>query len=290
MSTGLSEIPAGYVGITGPANSGKSTLFNVLCGSLISPVTAYPGTTRLPLTGISITRKSQICFVDTPPLEKEEDLGIFEWMDLICLVLDTRSFSTHLEQGYVQRLLDRTECPVILVLTFPDYFPAELRTALVSQVPSRQYFSSVVTVCPPRGDGIELLHKTITARLPFREKLFPENCKTLHSERFLVSEQIRKELYNILPTEIASHTAVQIEEFSFRDGKTYVRANLHVARHLSKGVVIGKRGQTLQKIVEASANSTRELLERQVYIDLWVKVREAWPDNPKDLLEFGYVC
>ena len=79
-------------------------------------------------------------------------------------------------------------------------------------------------------------------------------------------------------------------EVSFRDGKTYVRANLHVARHLSKGVVIGRRGQTLQRIVQASTDSTGRLLGRPVYIDLWVKVREGWPDNPKDLLEFGYVC
>ena len=290
MSAAHSEIPAGYVGITGPANSGKSTLFNVLCGNSLSPVTGFPGTTRLPLTGISVSRKSQICFVDTPPLEKEEHLEIFSWMDLICLVLDTRSFGTQIEQTSVTGLLDRTECPVILVLTFPDYYPATLRGALLSQVPSRQRFSAVISTCPPRGDGIRELHRAITSRLPLREKLFPEDCSTLHSERFLVSEQIRKELYNILPTEIASHTAVQVEEFSFRDGKTYVRANLHVARHVSKGVVIGRRGQTLQRIVQASTESTGELLEKRVYIDLWVKVREGWPENPKDLLEFGYVC
>jgi GTP-binding protein Era len=237
-----------------------------------------------------VNRKSQICFVDTPPLEKEEKLDIFDWMDLICLVLDTRNYSTHLGQGYVQRLLDRIDCPLILVLTFPDYYPSQLRTALVSQVPLRQHFSTVITVCPPRGDGIESLLRAITARLPMREKLFPDDCGTLHSERFLVSEQIRKELYNIIPTEIASRTAVQVEEFSLRDDKTYVRANLHVARHLSKGVVIGRRGQTLQRIVAASTESTGRLLGRPVYIDLWVKVREGWPDNPRDLLEFGYVC
>jgi GTP-binding protein Era len=283
-------IPAGYVGLTGPANSGKSTLFNVMCSNTISPVTGFPGTTRLPLMGIRVDRKSQICFVDTPPLEKEKELGIFDWMDLVCLVLDTRSFSAQLGEGYVTRLLDRTACPLILVLTFPDYYPAILRGALLSQVPERQRFATVKSVCPPRGDGVEELHRAITARLPMRERLFPEDCGTLHSERFLVSEQIRKELYNILPTEIASTTAVQVEEFSQRDGKTYVRANLHVARHLSKGVVIGRKGQTLQRIVLSSTESAGELLRRPVYIDLWVKVREGWPDNPRDLLEFGYVC
>ena len=290
MKPSHSEIPAGYVGLTGPANSGKSTLFNVLSGNTFSPVTGFPGTTRLPLTGISISRKSQICFIDTPPLEKEGQLDIFSWMDLICLVLDTRSFSTQIERDCVRNLLERIECPLILVLTFPDYYPANLRVAFLSQVPSRQRFSAVITTCPPRGDGIQELHKAITSRLPLRQKLFPEDCSTLHSERFLVSEQIRKELYNILPTEIASNTAVQVEEFSVRDGKTYVRANLHVARHLSKGVVIGRRGQTLQRIVQASTESTGELLDKSVYIDLWVKVREGWPENPKDLLEFGYVC
>jgi GTP-binding protein Era len=284
------DIPAGYVGLAGPTNSGKSSLLNALSGRQISPVTGFPGTTRLPLTGISITGRAQICFVDTPPLEKESDLDIFRWMDVLCLVLDSRKLNEQIEEEHVHELLDRVDCPVVLALTFVDYYPETLRTALNFQASTLKLVSSVITVCPPRGDGIAALKKSITSLLPLRQKIFPEDCTTLHSERFLVSEQIRKELFNILPIDVAARTAVQIEEFSFRDGKTYVRANLHVARHLSKGIVIGKRGQTLARIVLAASASSQNLLSKQVHLDLWVKVRESWPDNPRDLLEFGYVC
>jgi GTP-binding protein Era len=81
-----------------------------------------------------------------------------------------------------------------------------------------------------------------------------------------------------------------VEEFSFRDGKTYVRANIHVARHSSKGMVIGRKGLTLQRIADMASEAAKELIGRSVFLDLWVKVRESWPENPVDLLEFGYVC
>ena len=127
-------------------------------------------------------------------------------------------------------------------------------------------------------------------QLPRRERLFPSGCSTPHSERFLVSEQIRTQLYGMLPPDVAASTAVQVEEFSFRDNKTYVRANILVARHSSKGMVIGRKGVTLQSISEHASAAAEALLGRAIYLDLWVKVREGWPERASDLMEFGYVC
>jgi len=286
------RINAGYLAIAGPANSGKSSLFNSLIGRTISPVTPGRGTTRLPLSGICHDPGSggQVCIIDTPPLASAMGLEIMGWMDAACLVIDATRLDEDLAAPVTEGFLDLfSGRPVLLCLTHVDHFPPGFRQALVNQACLARAFAGAHAICPPRGTGVPGLLRDILRSLPPRRMLFPEGCTTLHSERFLVSEVIRTELFRVLSEEIATATAVQIEEFSMRDSKTYVRANLIVSRHSYKGMVIGRRGQTLQKITDCAAKGAEALLERTVQPDLWVKVRESWPDNPHDLLEFGYV-
>lgn len=284
------RIQTGYAVIAGSANTGKSSLFNTLVGKAISPVTPQQGTTRLPLSGVCHGEGGQVCLIDTPPLRSALGLDMLDWMDLACLLIDAVKIDEELESGEVAELLSRfSDRPVILCLTHVDFFRQHLWKALLYQACLHHGFSDAVALCPPRGTGRDQVLASITRRLPARRRLFPDSCTTLHSERFLVSEIIRTELFHVLPEEIATTTAVQIEEYSLRDSKTYVRANLLVSRHSFKGIVIGRRGQTLQKIMECTARGAGGLLGKTVQPDLWVKVRESWPDNPHDLLEFGYV-
>lgn len=280
---------AGYAALLGRPNSGRSTLLNSMTGRVVSPATPYPGTTRVPLSGIASPPGCQICLIDTPSTAS----GLpecLEWVDAACMVVDARTSGQTLDSpwsGEVRRAMSGR--PLVLALSHVDCFPRSLWTALVNQAASRGGFDRVLVVCPPRGDGSDELAAALGAFMPSRGRLFPVGCTTLHSERFLVAEAIRTELYQVLPGEIASTTAVQIEEFSIRDGRTYVRANLVVSRHAFKGMVIGRRGQTLQRIVECSVEAAARLLGRSITPDLWVKVREAWNENRADLLEFGYV-
>lgn len=285
------RIPAGYAAIAGFANSGKSSLLNALTGRSVSPVTTHPGTTRVPLCGLCIRPGSQICFVDMPPVESCVGLEILEWMDAAVFVASARDFASRSDSPDMKRFMHIFESrPVILALSFSDYFPGRLLPALVSQASTLGDFRAAVALCAPTGTGVAELERAVALQMPVRTRLFPEGCYSLHSERFLISEAIRTELFNVLPPDIASATAVQVEEFSFRDGKTYVRANLLVARHSGKGVIIGRKGQTLQRITELVGIEAEKLIGRRVFLDLWVKVRESWPENRSDLLEFGYVC
>jgi GTP-binding protein Era len=284
------RIHTGYAVIAGAANSGKSTLLNSLAGRTISPVTPQPGTTRVPLSGLCHGKTGQVCLIDTPPLPTALNLRLLDWMDAACLMVDARDLEGGLDSSEVRSLLDVfSKRPVVLALSHVDRFDRNLWQALLRQACLIHDFSAAVAVCPPRGTGNQELLEAVIRQLPLRRKLFPDSCTTLHSERFLVSEIIRTELFHVLPEEIASTTAVQIEEYSLRDAKTYVRANLLVSRHSFKGIVIGRRGQTLQRIVECAARGAESLLGKSVQPDLWVKVRESWPENPHDLLEFGYV-
>ncbi|MBD3370840.1 hypothetical protein GF402_10845 [Candidatus Fermentibacteria bacterium] len=282
--------PSGYAGLVGPSNAGRSSLLNSMTGKTISPVNAKPGTTRVPLTGLCLGPGFQICLVDAPPIERTPQLEMYEWLDLVCLVLDARRLEEQLDMPGVKKICSSQERPLALALTFLDYFPKRLHGAFMNQATVRADFAAVFGVCPPTGKGVDRLRSWIIDRMPRREALFPDRCSSLHSERFLVSEQIRTQLYNFLPWQIADHTAVQVQEFSFRDGKTYVRANLHVAKHSSKGIVIGRKGLTLKSVAEEAGEQAERMLGRKVRLDLWVKVREGWPQTPEDLLEFGYVC
>ncbi len=286
------RVHAGYLVLAGGANSGKSSLFNSLVGRTISPVTQGRGTTRLPLSGVCHDPGSggQVCIIDTPPLRTALGLEILGWMDAACLTVDATKLDEELASPETERFLDLfSGRPVLLGLTHVDHFPPGLWQALVNQACLFRAFAGAHAICPPRGTGVPGLLRDMLRSLPPRRMLFPGDCTTLHSERFLVSEVIRTELFRVLPEEIATTTAVQIEEFSMRDSKTYVRANLVVSRHSYKGIVIGRRGQTLQRITDCAAKGAGSLLDRTVLPDLWVKVRESWPDNPHDLLEFGYV-
>ena len=283
------QMRTGYVGMVGPANTGRSSLLNALVGKRISPVSKQPGTTRVPLTGLNLGRDFQLCIVDTPPISRNPDLEVLHWLDVVCLVLDARHLMEQIRMPAIRHYV-AADVPVVCAVSFLDYFPDPLQPSFLNMASVNGRFSSVNGVCPPSGQGVDRLLSTLIAQLPRRGALFPRECQSLHSERFLVSELIRTQLYEVLPWRIADTTAVQIQEFSFRDGKTYVRANLHVARHSNKGVVIGRKGRTLQEIVTAAGGEASKVLGRAVRLDLWVKVREAWPDTPSDLLEFGYVC
>ncbi|PIE51250.1 hypothetical protein CSA37_12625 [Candidatus Fermentibacteria bacterium] len=289
MPSGM--IKSGYSLIAGLANTGKSTLLNCLTGTDISPAVSQASSTRMPITGISTPGNAQICFVDTPPLESRYDWSILNWVDTVVLMLDIRTFEEDLTTPMLKFFLKKTaEKPVILALSMDDFVKAEHRQAYVRKALYTNRFTFCLSVCPASGSGVPELLKIVLENIPMRDRLFPRYITTLNSRRFLVAEQVRARLFSFLPPEVASETAVQVEETSYRDGRLYVRLNILVSRASAKGTVIGRKGQTLERISRASAESIERFTGERCRLDMWVKVREAWPDNQKDMLEFGYVC
>ena len=245
----------------------------------------------MPITGICTPGNSQICFVDTPPLEGNYDSSIIQWVDVVVMLLNIKTFESDLENpvlaSFMENILSK---PVILALGRNDYVKEQHREAYLKKAIYTNKFTASVSVNPLTGKGVQNLLEAVLENIPLRERLFPRSVKTLNSKRFLIAEQIRAQLYAILPPEAAVETAVQVEEISQRDAKLYVRANLIVSKASSKGMLIGRKGQTLEHINSLSRNSIQKFTGDTCRLDLWVKVREAWPENKTDMLEFGYVC
>ncbi len=281
---------AGYCAITGLSNTGKSAILNSLIGLELAPSSPHFGTSRIPLTGLYSSIDTQICFIDSPPLDVHDNSDIVLNADVICLAISSRDPINQLKSGEVVSMLHQAaDTPIVIALTFIDYFPRDLQSGLMNQISIAGNFPHIVPVCPPAHDGTDELINTIRKHIPNGDNIFPDELLSFHSERFLIEELVRASLFNLLPSDIASTTAVQIKEFSIRDDKRYVRANLHVSRHSNKGVAIGKHGSMLQDIVDQTSARAQAILARPLNLDIWVKVRESWQDNPADLLEFGYV-
>ncbi len=284
-------IKSGYALLTGFSNTGKSSLLNALTNSAISPAAPQPASTRMPITGICTPGNSQICFVDTPPLEGNYDSSIIQWVDVVVMLLNIKTFEDDLESPVLTSFMERINSrPVILALGRNDYVKEQHREAYLNKARYTNKFTAAVSVNPLSGNGVQSLLEMVLENIPLRDRLFPRSVKTLNSKRFLIAEQIRAQLYAILPPEAAVETAVQVEEISQRDGKLYIRANLIVSKASNKGMLIGRKGQTLEHINNLSRSSIQNFTGDTCRLDLWVKVREAWPENKTDMLEFGYVC
>ncbi len=284
-------IQSGYALVAGLSNTGKSSLLNALTKSQISPVALQAASTRMPITAICTPGDAQICFVDTPPLDGNFDLSIIDWVDVIVLVVDIKTLDKDLTNPIIQNFLRRVnKKPVVLALSKSDFVKPEHRSAYVYRAIYTNKFTDIIPVTPPLDHGIKDLLHSVLVNIPKRIRLFPRDITTLNSQRFLISEQIRTQLYSLLPLEIAGETAVQIEETSQRDGRLYIRANLIVSRASTKGIIIGRKGQNLEHINKLSSQTIGRFTGEKCRLDLWVKVREAWTTNKADLLEFGYVC
>ncbi|HRW77834.1 MAG TPA: 50S ribosome-binding GTPase, partial [Candidatus Sabulitectum sp.] len=187
MPSGL--IKSGYALLAGLTNTGKSSLLNALTETSISPTAPQPASTRMPITGICTPGNSQICFVDTPPLDGASDSSMVEWVDVVVMLLNIVTFEEDLQRPEVSGFLESAgERPLVLALGRNDYVKTEHREAYLNKARYTNRFNAAVTVNPLTGSGVKDLLNAVLASIPLRERLFPRSIKTLNSKRFLISE------------------------------------------------------------------------------------------------------
>jgi len=139
------------------------------------------------------------------------------------------------------------------------------------------------------GGGIADLMDMIVKNLPEGPAYYTEDEISDMPERFFVAEAIREKVFLITQQEIPYSSSVLVEEFKEREeGKTYIRAVIYLERNSQKGILIGKGGRTLKKIGRLARGDIEEFLQRPVYLDLWVSVKEGWRKKERDLEELGY--
>ena len=297
------EVPAGfrsgYVAVIGRPNVGKSTLVNAYVGQKVAIVSPKPQTTRRRILGVRTEPMSQIVFVDTPGIHQPHTrLGEFMVeaavtsipdADVILFVVDVSDRPRDDDRHIGQLLAEQAKAPVVIALNKADLVkPQHLQQnfdAYLALAPEADY----MLVSAQRGDNLDKLLDLVSQHLPEGPLYFPPDQVTDQSEQAMVAELVREAVLHLTEAEVPHSVAVAIEEWVERSERlTYIDAAVYVERQSQKAIVIGKRGAMIKQIGALARREIEALLERQVFLELRVKVREEWRRNPTQLRRFGF--
>ena len=290
----------GTVAIIGRPNVGKSTLLNLLVRFRLSSVTPKPQTTRHKILGIAHGDGYQIAYLDTPgvPYRTPDELDrllvsraveAIEEADLVVMMVEPRP-PLDVELRLIEELRSRNK-PAILAINKVDTITKQEVLPLIREYGKLYPFLEIVPISALHNDGVDLLEGLIVEHLPDGEPLFPPDELTDRTERFLVSEMIREQVFNHLAEEVPYSVAVDIDEWREAEtegDKVYIKAVLYVERESQKPILIGRGGQMLKKIGTTARQQIEALLGRPVYLDLWVKVHPRWRRDKAFLRRIGY--
>lgn len=288
---------AGFVGIIGAPNAGKSTLLNQVLGQKISITSSKPQTTRDRIIGIVNRPASQIIFVDTPGIHKsttllnrrivDQAMAALEDVDLILFMIDAASRNFSAEKLIISQL-EKNRKKVILALNKIDLVKKGRVYELVEEFKDQYDFEAIIPVSAKKNTQVESVLAEIEKLLPEGPKLYPEETFTDVSEKFMVKEIIREKVFRLTGMEIPYSSAVTVDAFEVESKLIVIHASIHVVRDSQKGIIIGKKGGMLTKIGAKARKDIEEMLGKKVLLKLFVKVSRKWTDNDRILSEFGY--
>ena len=286
---------SGFVSIVGRPNVGKSTLLNKLLNKKIAITSDKVGTTRNMIYGVYNEDDTQIVFVDTPGINKATSkLGevlnktaysSFE-NDLVLFLVDIASGFGPNDNKILNRLKEDKK-QVILVLTKVDLIKKEKLFEEINKLKDLYDFLDIVPISSVKNINISELIQVIKKYLPDNIKYFDDDVITNVSERFLISEIIREKVLNLTREEVPHAVTCLVENMEFKKDKCYINAVIVVDRDNLKGIIIGKNGQMLKKIGSLARKEIEALLDKKVYLELFVKVIENWRQKPNLFEELG---
>lgn len=290
---------SGFVAVVGRPNVGKSTLVNALVGQKVAIVSSKPQTTRRRLLGVRTADASQTVFVDTPGIHKpfhklgefmvDEAVQSIPDADVIIFVVDVADRPRDEDRDIAALLTEKASAPIVLALNKADAVkPAHLQenyAGYVAFVPG----AVEMLVSARRGDNLDRLVALVEARLPEGPLYFPADQVTDQSEQLIAAELIREAVLHLTEAEVPHSVAVAIQEWQERGPNlTYIDATVMVERDSQKAIVIGKGGSMLREIGRRARQEIEAMLGRKVFLELFVKVREDWRRDSRQLRRLGF--
>ena len=293
----MKEFKSGFIAVVGLPNVGKSTLINKVIGQKVAIVSSKPQTTRDRIIAIRTTRDSQMIFVDTPGIHNPRtklgeymvdvaDNSIFE-ADVVFFVTSADKEITPVEEEIIEKIAS-SKLPAILVINKVDSVKKSSIPEQILKYNSLHQFDATVPLSAKTGDGLELLIKEAENLLGEGPKFYPEDMVTDVKERALAAEIIREKLLTLLDKEIPHGTAVEILQFKEDEKMIRINANIYCEKYSHKSIIIGKHGDMLKRIGTSARIELENILERKVFLELWVKPRDGWRNKLKELKNFGY--
>jgi len=288
---------AGTVALVGRPNVGKSTLLNRLVGQKLSITSARPQTTRHRIIGIVSQPGAQLVFVDTPGLQRQHAgrlnralhraaADALASVDVVVVVIESLRFGLE-DRAVLSQIAPGR--PVLAAINKVDAVADKTRLLpFIEQLSRSHAFAAIVPVSARTGRQVPELVEAIRPHLPPGPSLYEEDELTDRSERFLAAEFLREKLFRLLGDEVPYASAVEVERFETTGRLRRIGCGIIVDKPGQKAIVIGRGGEKLKTIAAQAREDMEKLFGSRVYLDVWVRVRRGWADDPRALRSLGY--
>ena len=288
----------GMFSIVGRPNAGKSTLTNALVGEKIAIVSNKPQTTRNRITGVVNRGEAQMIFLDTPGLHKAKNrLGDYmvdiinetvAEVDAVILIVEPVARIGVPEQILIDKIKGY-QLPAILVINKCDTVEQDDILPVIATYSEAHEFDAIIPISARNKKNLDVLLDELDKMCMESPQLYPDGMVTDQSEHQMFAEIIREKILLNLGDEIPHGVAIEIEREEIREnGKRAINAAITCEKKSHKGIILGKQGSKIKKIGTDAREEISKKTGSRVYLELWVKVKEDWRNNPNSVKSFGY--
>lgn len=289
---------AGFVSFIGKPNVGKSTLLNTILKEKVAIVSPKPQTTREQMQGIYTDDSMQIVFLDTPGIHKHHNqLGRImnrqatsatKGTDIICLLAPSNERISVNEQHIIRILKERKDIAIFLLLTKVDLVTKIELFNKINEWKDLLDFKEIIPISSIKEVNLNLLLQKIYQYLPEGSKLYEIDQKNTNSSQQITKEVIREKIIFLTRQEVPYSVAVVVEDMEQSRNLLEISAVIIVERQSQKAILIGKKGEMIKNIGIQAREELEKIFNIKIMLNLFVKVIDEWPNNPKSLKELGY--
>ncbi len=293
----MNNYKSGFCAIIGMPNVGKSTLLNTIAGQKIAIISDKPQTTRNKILAIYSAPGIQIVFTDTPGIHNPHNkLG--EYMvkmanesmrdtDVILFVVDATKGIRDMERE-IAKNIDKIGIPCILVINKVDAVKKEDLLPMIADYSSINDFEAIIPISAKENDGVDSLIDNISDYMEEGPMFYDEDMVTDQPEKAIAAEIIREKMLWLLDKEVPHGIAIEITKMKEKNKITEVYATIYCERKSHKGIIIGKNGDMLKRIGTMARADIEKMLDKKVYLELWVKIKTDWRNSDFLIKNFGY--
>ena len=287
---------AGFVNIIGNPNVGKSTLMNAFVGEKLSIITSKAQTTRHRILGIVNGGDFQVILSDTPGIIKpayemqnammDFVKSAFEDADVLLYMVEIGEKALK-DEAFFEKIKN-SKIPVLLLLNKIDTSEQQFLEEQIQHWQAELPKAEIHPISALENFNVKEVFNRILELLPIAPAYYPKDQLTDKPERFFVNETIREKILLHYKKEIPYAVEVETEEFLEDEKIIRIRSVIMVERDTQKGIIIGHKGSALKRVGVEARKDLEKFFDKQVHIELYVKVNKNWRSNVNQLKRFGY--